>query len=179
MFGDPVVFYDSDILSSFLRIKRTDLLKEVFPEIMVPCEVKKELFNLNTPRVIRKEFLKLENEGFINLRPIKLFTPEADYFFTLINNGRDSVGSGEAAVLALAIVNNGIVASNNFSDICKYIKKYNLRHISTTEIIFECYQRKFITKYEANKIWEEMCRFHLKLPFPSFNKYLEDIYKNV
>ena len=177
MFGDCLIFYDSDILSSFLGINRPDMLKEVFNKILVPSEVKKELFNPNTPKRIRNAYEELEDEGFIETRPIHLFTPEADYFFTLINNGEDSIGSGEAAVISLAIVNNGIVASNNFRDICKYIKEYDLEHVATSDIIFECYQRKFITRREGDRIWKYMMKNRMKLPFDSFSEFLDNYLK--
>ncbi|WP_407379435.1 hypothetical protein [Methanobrevibacter sp.] len=36
------------------------------------------------------------------------------------------VGKGEAAALSYAIVNDGIIASNNLSDVKGYVKKFNI-----------------------------------------------------
>ena len=135
------------------------------------------MFNPNTPKRIRNLYLELEDEGFIETRLINIFTPEADYFFTFINNGEDSIGSGEAAVLSLAITNDAVVASNNFTDICKYVKEYNLQHVATSDILFECYQRKFITRREGDNIWKYMLKNRMKLPFNSFTEFLNDYIK--
>lgn len=47
------------------------------------------------------------------------------------------IGKGEAASISLAKEHNGIVASNNLSDIAYYIEKFKLKHITTGDILLE------------------------------------------
>lgn len=49
------------------------------------------------------------------------------------------MGCGEAAAIALAVENNGIIASNNTKDIIKAIEKYNLIRIKTGDILVKAY----------------------------------------
>lgn len=58
----------------------------------------------------------------------------------------DEVGEGEASVLALAIDNDGIVASNNLSDIIPHITDYKLGLMTTPIILTKLYEKEIILK---------------------------------
>ena len=71
----------------------------------------------------------------------------------------------------MVIVNNGILASNNFKDICKYVKKYNLSHITMATILMTCFKKEYISMDETEKIWQDMLVEEIKLPKKSFREY--------
>ena len=45
------------------------------------------------------------------------------------------IGKGEAASIVLAKENDGILASNNLRDVSQYVTEYNLKHVTTGEIM--------------------------------------------
>ena len=87
--------------------------------------------------------------------------------------GHKVIGSGEAASISLAKQHGGIVASNNLRDIQSYISEYNLKHMTTGDILIDAYNRKFITEDEGNIIWANMLAKRRKLGAVSFTDYLK------
>ena len=75
------------------------------------------------------------------------------------------------SVISLAKARNGILASNNLTDVCKYVKKYNLDHITTATSLVEFYNEKLITYSEAKSYWRTMEQFQIKLPKTSFDYF--------
>ena len=64
------------------------------------------------------------------------------------------------------------MASNNYKDIALYIKKYNLKHIDTGQILAEALKREMITEAEGNDIWSKMLAKKRRLPGNTFSEYL-------
>ncbi|MHB8126570.1 MAG: hypothetical protein ACYDEJ_13200 [Desulfitobacteriaceae bacterium] len=89
--------------------------------------------------------------------------------------GRITIGRGEAAALALAKVNKGIIASNNLKDISQYISLYNLEHITTCEILVESLHKGLIDESAGNQIWSNMIQKRRLLPTLTFTDYLKTI----
>ncbi len=102
-------------------------------------------------------------------REAKLF----DEMTKNLDRGIKVIGKGEASALALAIVNGGIVASNNYCDIHYYVKKYSVQTITTGEILEEALNQRLITEGEGNQIWLEMLKKRRKLPANTFSGYLQ------
>ncbi len=86
--------------------------------------------------------------------------------------GHKIIGNGEASCLALAKEENGIIASNNFSDISKYIDEYSLRHITTGDIMVEAFRTGLISEQQGNVIWSNMLKKRRKIGAASFTEYL-------
>ena len=89
--------------------------------------------------------------------------------------GHVVIGRGEAASLALAKSENGIVASNNLKDIAQYITEYQLSHKTTGDILTEALDSGFITEQEGNTLWANMLKKRRKLGANSFTEYLKQL----
>ena len=85
------------------------------------------------------------------------------------------IGKGEAATITLARKYNGIVASNNTKDVKFLVKKYNLRHITTGDILVKAYKKGMISKDDGNLIWAKMLKRGRWLSANSFSDYLNKI----
>lgn len=83
------------------------------------------------------------------------------------------IGPGEAASIALAKTNNGIVASNNLKDISSYITEFKLKHITTGDILIEALEKGFISEDDGNTIWASMLAKRRKLGASSFSEYIK------
>ena len=164
------VFYDTDCLSSFLVVDRIDLLKKEFSSIIVSAQVNIEFLNDKTPKCIYERFSNLVDEGFVIVKDIDVDDEVMEYYITFITEDDDG-GKGELSSIAFAIVNNGILASNNFRDICKYVKKYNLHHITTATILLDCFKKEYVSSDEVEKNWQDMLKKYVKLPKKSFIEY--------
>lgn len=165
------VFYDTDCLSSFLQINRIDLLKKEYSKIIISAEVKEEVFNKNTPEKVKIGLKSLILEGYVEVKDIEFGSAEFDQYYTFITDDKtENIGKGELSVISLAIAKTGILASNNLDDVCYFVKKYNLEHVTTSKIIVTCYEKGYLTFDEANKIWEELLK-NPKHPQMSFKEF--------
>ena len=165
------VFYDTDCLSSFLQINRIDLLKKEYSKIIISTKVKDELFNKNTPEKVKTRLKPLIHEGYVEVKDLEFGSIEFNKYYAFITDDKtEYVGKGELSVISLAIAKNGILASNNLDDVCYFVKKYNLEHVTTSKIIVTCYEKGYLTFDEANKIWEELLK-NPKHPQMSFKEF--------
>ena len=109
---DKEIFYDTDCLSCFLSIDDVTILKELFEKVVIPYEVYEEFSRV---AILKKRVDDLHYEGFLEIRDFDVESESYDLFLNLCNGkftGR-KIGDGEAAAIALAVENNGILASNN------------------------------------------------------------------
>lgn len=162
--NDKPIFYDTDCLSSFLGVGRIDLLKKEYDTIIISKQIKDEFFNESTPKMIKKELDLLINEGFVKVLDIEVGSKEFDcyYEFRLLDVENDE-GIGELSIISLVIVNNGILASNNLKDVCKYVRKYNLEHITTAIILVNRFNNDHISFNEVENLWREMLKNKIEL----------------
>lgn len=86
--------------------------------------------------------------------------------------GHKIIGKGEAAAIALAKCNDGILASNNLKDIADYVRRYGLKHLTTGDILKEALERGFIDEVKGNSIWSKMLVKRRKLGFDTFSDSL-------
>ena len=86
-----------------------------------------------------------------------------------------SSSKGEAAVIALVKTYNGIIASSNFRDVAKYVKRYNLKHLGTVDILVEAFNAGHIDEAEGNNIWHNMLGKRRVLPGLTFTEYLRTV----
>lgn len=113
--------------------------------------------------------------GPASVQQIEAGTDEYQLYHALVRGSKTekAIGKGEAAGIALAKTYEGILASNNYQDIGRYIEKYDLRYIDTGHILIEALTRGMITEDDANIIWQQMLNKNRKLPGNSFFDYLK------
>jgi len=68
---------------------------------------------------------------------------------------------------------DGVVASNNLSDIGIYIKRVGLKHTTTVDILIEALEKGFIKEDEGNALWASMLAKRRKLGAASFSEYIK------
>lgn len=169
-----VIFFDTDCLSSFIVAHRENVLLQVCGNnIKIPQIVIEEL--KAAPDIYNSidVYIKKGKIGVIDFD----FGDEVYKLYEKLtvspDKGHKIIGDGEAAVLALAKVNNGVVASNNLKDIADYIKEYNLQYITTGEILREALKLNIIDEKTGNKIWNDMKQKRRFLPDGSFSDYIK------
>ena len=117
------VFFDTDCLSAFLWVNNQSILAQLYPgKIVVPSQVYSELSYPGTPHLkARIDSMVANNEA-----SIKDFDVGSDMYTLYVkmtsnpDEGHRIIGSGEAAGIAMAKAQNGILASNNLRDIKQY-----------------------------------------------------------
>ena len=142
-------YYDTDCLSSFLWVHEEKLLAQ-------------------TDALISSKNMQIISIG-IDSRAFELYqemTVNPD-------QGIMPIGRGEAAALALAIVNGGMVASNNLRDVVYYASKYSVQVITTGQILTEALNQGLINESKGNQIWQEMLKKRRMLPTSTFSEYLQ------
>ena len=168
-------FFDNDCIAAFLWINEQSLLAQLYPgRIIIPKPVYDEL---SFPGVthLKKRIDQMISSGQAEIRYIDAGSPTYDMYYAMTQepeNGHKIIGDGEAACLALAKSENGIVASNNLKDISTYIKELSLAHITTGEILVEALHRGLITEEQGNTLWAEMLKKRRKLGASSFSEFL-------
>lgn len=168
------LYFDTDCLSAFLWVNDTNILHELYGgKIVLPEPVYQELANPCIPHIKQRADLMIANKD-VSVKTIDTGTEEYKLYATLVRGekGQKSIGRGEAGGIALAKTYNGILASNNYRDIAPYIKKYNLKHIDTGQILTEALKKGIIIEIDGNSIWEKMLAKKRKLPANTFSEYL-------
>lgn len=169
------LFFDTDGLSAFLWVNRQSLLTSLYPNrIIIPKEVYGELSHPAIPH-LKARIDKLISYNQASIKTIEVPSEEYTIFKKLTTSpdkGNLIIGKGEAACIALAKKNNGIIASNNLKDISQYIKEFNLENKTTGDILKEALDCSLITITQGEKIWQEMLNYRRKLGSSSFQEYL-------
>ncbi len=170
-----LIFFDTDCLSSFLLVNRRFLLTHLFKgRIIVPVATANEIFSKPPFLFLISEFKKFVNEAEVEIRDIDNHTEESKLYFELTQNPSFAIGKGEAAAIVLAKQLNGILASNNYADVSRFVREFHLEHISTDLILMEALQRGLIDERTGNSIWKEMLARSIKLPPGSFSDFLKN-----
>ena len=160
------LFFDTDCLSSFLWVNNTNILQELYGGVIVlPDPVYQELSNPSIPH-IKQRVDRLITSRDVSVKEIEEGSEEYKLYTELVRGeeGKKSIGRGEAGGIALAKTYNGILASNNYKDIAPYIEKYNLKHIDTGMILVEALNKGIINEEEGNIIWNKMLKRKRRLP---------------
>mgnify|MGYP000985474802 FL=1 len=169
------LFFDTDCMSSFLWVKKENILLQLYPgRIVLPQEVFEELSNPSIPH-IRKKISSLCTNKDVIIKQIMANTEEFTIYYELAISppkGEIIIGRGEAAALALARAYNGIIASNNLKDISKYVDKYRLNHVTTGDILVLALNNGLIDESTGNQIWSGMLSKRRLLPSASFSDFL-------
>lgn len=166
-------FFDTDYLSSFLRIGRMDLVLDKYGKILISKQVKNELCAEGYSPKIRQGFIDLYNKGYVEIYEIVQDTEEWKTYLDLRYASTEDCEKniGELSVIALAKAKKGILASNNLKDVCVYVEEYNLEHVTTATTLVECFKNNEINFKEANSYWRILQQFGIKLPKSSFENF--------
>ena len=167
-----LIYFDTDCLSAFLWVKEEKILTSLYSgRIMIPQQV----YNEFTVPHLKQRADTLINSGDAVLKSIMVSTPEFSLYSKLTSNpdaGHSIIGKGEAAALALASAQSGIVASNNLKDVVAYVTQLALRHITTGDIMIEAYKASLITESDGNTIWSAMLAKRRRIGAATFSDYL-------
>lgn len=175
------VFYDTDCLESFLFVDAGYVLEELFSKIVIPEQVYEELMHDTTPPDVKTNFKKLK-KGFVEIRELPFLSQEYSTY-KLIERGFWSktnkvCGKGESATMALAHLNNGIVASNNLSDVEEYIESLDIELITSSMILSKAVEKDIVSEDTADILWKGMDKEGIDLPKNSFSEYYNELYES-
>ncbi len=171
------LFFDTDCLSAFLWVNEESLLPKLFPgKIIIPQKVYDELSNPKIPH-LKARIDTLANNKQVLIKSFLINSEEFNLYKEFTQNpkkGFKHIGDGEAASLAMAKVNNGIIASNNLRDIMQYVNEFSLKYITTGDILEKALNTGLITMEEGENIWASMLAKRRKLGANSFEEYMKD-----
>ena len=171
----PLIF-DTDCLSAFLWVNQQSLLVQLYPgQIVIPSEVLAELSFPGIAHLKARINLMIKNKD-VKLASIQTGTEEYQLYRKMTAKpepGHVIIGKGEAAAIALAKVQNGIVASNNLRDVTVYVSEMGLQLKTTGEILKDALDACLITEADGNKLWQDMLQKRRRLGFVSFTEYLK------
>ena len=171
-------FFDTDCISAFLWVRNESILSKLYPgRIILPQQVYDEISKV--PPLIRR-VEQMKNAGDLVVKSIMANTEEYKEYCKLAVSppaGEMIIGRGEAAAIVMAKSNNGVLASNNLRDINRYVEEFQLKHITTGDILVEALKQGIITESEGNTLWANMLLKKRMLPTPTFTDYLSSISK--
>jgi hypothetical protein len=170
---EPPIILDSDFLSSFAWVNRMDILEGLYSGRMIVLEeVMVELKQV--PHLASRVELSIRN-GHIRSETMLANSPEALELAKLLELGR--YGTGEASCMAYLTQHDGILGSNNLSDIQDFCTQNKKPLLTTAEALHQAYKTGQIKLDEADEIWAGMLSKRRKLPAASFTEYLSNVEK--
>lgn len=173
MSTEPPVILDSDFLSSFAWVNRLDILESLYSRRMIVLEeVLEELRRV--PHLASRVELSIRN-GHIRSEAMLADSPEALQLAKFLESGR--YGTGEASCMAYLTQRDGILGSNNLSDVKAFCIQNKKRLLTTADVLHQAYKTGHINLDEADKTWADMLSKERKLPASSFTEYLSAIEK--
>ena len=170
------LFFDTDCLSAFLWVNNQSLLSQLYPgRIVIPSTVYIELSN---PRIThlkaRVDILVADKSA--RIETIETGSAEYELYRKLISTpelGRIIIGNGEAAAIAMAKEQGGILASNNLRDVAVYVEEFHLQHMTTGAILKEALEKGLLTEAVGNQLWKDMLKKRRRLGYNTFTDYLQ------
>lgn len=172
------IFIDTDFLSCFLSTDELKLVLQLYPDyrILVPEHVCEEfrVYLRSHVEVSKRWNLHLGNDELSKAEPIYAGTEEHGLYMRLTTLGLfgfKPIGSGEAEAITLAHLRGGVLASNNLRDVSPYVSYYRLEHITTSEIIYNSWQKGFLSDDRAKEIWIALVELERKMPYNTFDEY--------
>ena len=165
---EPPLVLDTDFISSFAWVNRLDIVEGLYSKRMVILEeVLAELSRV--PHLAARVELSMRN-GHIKCVSMFADSPEALQLGKLLETGK--YGSGEAACMAYLTQHDGILGSNNLSDVKTFCIQNNKCLLTTADVMHQAYKAGLISIDEADRIWDGMISKKRKLPASSFSEYM-------
>jgi len=168
---EPPIILDADFLSSFAWVNRLDILEGLYSKRMIILEEVLEELN-RVPHLASKVKLSIRN-GHIKRESMYADSPEALQLGKFLETGR--YGTGEAACMAYLTQHDGILGSNNLSDVKEFCIQNKKRLLTTADVMYQAYETNLVGLEEADKIWSDMISKRRKLPASSFSEYMSTI----
>ena len=168
----PVIL-DADFVSSFAWVNRLDILEDLYSKHMIILEEVLEELN-RVPHLASRVELSISN-GHIKCEAMFADSPEALQLAKFLEIGR--YGTGEASCMAYLTQHDGILGSNNLSDVKAFCIQNNKRLLTTADVMYQAYEKSIIGLEEADKVWGDMISKKRKLPALSFSEYMAVIKK--
>ena len=168
---EPPIILDADFLSSFTWVNRLDILEGLYSKRMIILEEVLEELN-RVPHLASKVKLSIRN-GYIKRESMYADSPEALQLGKFLETGR--YGTGEAACMAYLTQHDGILGSNNLSDVKEFCIQNKKRLLTTADVMYQAYETNLVGLEEADKIWSDMISKRRKLPASSFSEYMSTI----
>ena len=167
------IFYDIDVLSSFLYVGREDLLEANFSRIIISNITYKRITSPSCPRFIKDSLNKLVDKSFVKVEEIHIPSITFDIYCIVSDYFNDKkISKAEGASLALAIKNNGLLGCNDREIFKNCINYFGLDSINSADILFRSFKKDLISKDEASQIWDNMYKDNV-LPNSSFLEFLD------
>lgn len=167
--------FDTDCISSFLWVDAEYILTDLYSgRIIIPQQVYAELSNPSVGH-LRTRLDVLINKNNATVQQILIDSSEYSLYTKLTNTpdeGNVVIGKGEAAAIALASKLSAIAASNNIKDVLPYVSKFNIRHITTGDILVKAYKESLISEAQGNDIWSAMLAKRRRIGEASFTERL-------
>lgn len=167
------LFLDTDCLSAFLWVDEENLLYALYPgRLVIPGQVRAELSYV--PKLKSKTDALIAC-GKAAVEDIETGTEAAELYYILTevpSRGHVPIGRGEAACIALAKITDGILASNNLRDVSLYVQEFELRLLTTGDILVEAYHRQQIDEEQGNTIWAKMLARRREIGANTFSEFL-------
>lgn len=173
------IFYDSDFLICFLEIGEVELLFNLFSKIVIPSPVYLELSKEQSPKIIKDTLKSLIDEKKVEVKELEFNTQEYIKYLCIKKGywtNNKPIGMGESSAMALAIVNNGIIASNNLKDIFEICKEFDVPILTSAIFLAKLYELNFISMNHAERIWKKILDINQILPKGTFGEYFEELY---
>lgn len=159
------VFFDTDCISSFFKVNGRNIIEDLLnASIVIPEEVYEELSHPRVPHLKKEADAMLQN-GSATMESIMVGS-SADIIFRKLTSpfNRPMIGNGEAAAIALAYTQGGILASNNFRVVAKYVKEYQLEHYTSLRILIMAEEQGLLCESECESIWRQMKQKGMRIP---------------
>lgn len=121
------------------------------------------------PHLASRVKLSIRN-GHIKCEAMFADSPEALQLAKFLETGR--YGTGEASCMAYLIQHDGILGSNNLSDVKAFCIQSKKRLLTTADVMYQAYEAGHMNIDEADKIWGDMISKRRKLPALSFSEYM-------
>lgn len=167
------LFFDNDCLSAFLWVGNQNLVAKLYPgRVVIPKHVYDELKIVGH---LRASVDALLADGSASLGEITVGSEEYSLYHELTQSTdyRKRIGKGEAAAISMAKSQNGILASNNLKDVARYVEDFQLKHVTTGDILIESLNQNLITMSEGEDLWAKMIKKKRKLGANTFSEFIE------
>lgn len=166
-------YFDTDCLSAFLWVNGESILEKLYPgQIVLPAQVYDEVSKV--PHLKERVDLVKRRRNLI-IESMDFGSEEFNLYYEMITMPKEGlriIGKGEAAGIAMAKCRCGTLASNNLRDVKYYVEKYNIKHITTGDILLKALELNMISEEDGNEMWKEMIKRRRMLPTRSFTEYI-------
>ncbi len=171
----PIVF-DTDCISSFLWIRRLDILQTLYAgSMLIPDIVEKELAFMKKSRYpyVYLDLIQEVGHGTFQIYVMAALSEMATRYMKYINGkGTKQIGKGEAAAIVIAEGLAGTLASNNLKDVYALSKSIPIPLMTSDDILYQYYREGHMNISDGDQIRMAMRAKRRQLPSYDFQKVI-------